>query len=54
MENLLGKASGVYVWCIAIGYGLNDRGSGVQFPAGTGNFSPRYRVQTGSGAHAAS
>jgi hypothetical protein len=39
---------------IAIGYGLEDRMIGVQFPAGAGNFSLRHRVQTGSGAHPAS
>jgi hypothetical protein len=36
------------------GYGLEDRGSRVRFPAGTGNFSLHHRVQTGSGAHPAS
>jgi hypothetical protein len=30
---------------------LDDRGSGVRLPAGTGNFSPHHGVQTGSGAH---
>jgi hypothetical protein len=39
---------------IALGYGLNDRGSGVRFPAGAGNFSLKHRVQHGSGAHPAS
>jgi hypothetical protein len=39
---------------IALGYGLDDRGSRVQFPAGTGNFSLHHRVQNGSGAHPAS
>jgi hypothetical protein len=39
---------------IALGYGLNDRGSRVQFPAGVGNFSLHHRVQNGSGAHPAS
>jgi hypothetical protein len=34
-------------------YGLDDRGPGVRFPAGAGNFS-LHRVQTGSGAHPAS
>jgi len=28
--------------------------TGVQFPAGAGNFSLHHRVQTGSGAHSAS
>jgi hypothetical protein len=36
------------------GYGLDDRGSGVRFPAGAGNFSLKHRVQNGSGAHTAS
>jgi hypothetical protein len=35
---------------IALGYGLDDRGSGVRFPAGAGNFSLHHR----SGAHPAS
>jgi hypothetical protein len=39
---------------IALGYGLDDRGSGVRLPAGAGNFSLYYRVQNGSGAHPAS
>jgi hypothetical protein len=39
---------------IALGYGLDDRGSMVRFPAGAGNFSLHYRVQNGSGAHPAS
>jgi hypothetical protein len=33
---------------IALGYGLDDRGSGVRFPAGAGNFSLHHRVQNGS------
>jgi hypothetical protein len=36
---------------IALGYGLDDRGSRVRFPAGAGNFSLLYRVQNVSGAH---
>jgi hypothetical protein len=36
---------------IALGYGLDDRGSRVRFPAGTGNFSLHHRVQNGSGDH---
>jgi hypothetical protein len=36
---------------IALGYGLDDRGSRVLFPAGAGNFSLHHRVQNGSGAH---
>jgi hypothetical protein len=39
---------------IAMGYGLDDRGSRVRFPTGAGNFSLHYRVQNGSGAHPAS
>jgi hypothetical protein len=35
---------------IALGYGRDDRGSRVRFPAGTGN-SLYHRVQDGSGAH---
>jgi hypothetical protein len=37
-----------------LGYGLEDQGSRVRFPAGVGNFSIHYRVQNGSGAHPAS
>jgi hypothetical protein len=32
---------------IALGYGLDDRGSRVRFPAGAGNFSLHQRVQNG-------
>jgi hypothetical protein len=39
---------------IALGYGLDDRGSRVRFPAGTGNFTLHHRVQNGFGAHPAS
>jgi hypothetical protein len=39
---------------IALGYGLDDRGSRVRFPAGAGNFSLHYRVKNGCGAHPAS
>jgi hypothetical protein len=39
---------------IALGYGLDERGSRVRFPAGSGNFSLHHRVQNGSGAHSAS
>jgi hypothetical protein len=38
----------------ALGYGLDDRGSRVRFPAGAGNFSLHHRVQNGSGAYPAS
>jgi hypothetical protein len=39
---------------IALGYGLDDRGSRLRFPAGAGNFSLHHRVQNGFGAHPAS
>jgi hypothetical protein len=39
---------------IALGYGLDDRGSRFRFPTGAGNFSFHHRVQNGSGAHPAS
>jgi hypothetical protein len=39
---------------IAVGYGLDDRGSRVPFAAGAGNFSLHHRVQNVSGAHPAS
>jgi hypothetical protein len=39
---------------IALGYGLEDRGSKVRFPVGAGNFSLHNSVQKGSGAHPAS
>jgi hypothetical protein len=39
---------------IALGYGLDDRGSTVRFLAGAGNFYIHHRVQNGSGAHPAS
>jgi hypothetical protein len=39
---------------IALGYGMDDRGSRFRFPAGTGNFSLHHRVQNGSGAYPAS
>jgi hypothetical protein len=39
---------------IALGYGLDDRGSRVRFPAEAGNFSLHRRVQNGSGTHPAS
>jgi hypothetical protein len=39
---------------IAAGYVLDDPIIGVRFPAGTGNFSLRHRVQTCSGTHPAS
>jgi hypothetical protein len=38
---------------IALGYGLDDRGSKVRFLAGAGNFSLHHRVQNSSGAHPA-
>jgi hypothetical protein len=39
---------------IALGYGLDDRGSKVRFPVGARNFSLHHRLQNGSGAHPAS
>jgi hypothetical protein len=39
---------------IALGYGLEDRGSGFRFPAGSGNCSLHNRVKNDSGAHPAS
>jgi hypothetical protein len=39
---------------IALGYGLDDLGSRVRFPAEAGNFSFHHRIQNGSGAHPAS
>jgi hypothetical protein len=36
---------------IALGYGLDDRGSRVRFPARAGNFSLHHRVQNCFGAH---
>jgi hypothetical protein len=36
---------------IALGYGLDDGGSRVRFPAGAGNFSLHHRVQNGFGTH---
>jgi hypothetical protein len=39
---------------IALGHGLDDRGSGVRFPAGAGNFSLHHRVQNGTEANPAS
>jgi hypothetical protein len=43
-----------YFCDIALGYGLDDRGSRVLFSTGAGNFSLHHRVQTGSEAHPAS
>jgi hypothetical protein len=39
---------------LALGYGLDDRGSRVRFQARAGNFSLHHRIQNGSGAHPAS
>jgi hypothetical protein len=39
---------------VALGRGLDDRGSRVRFLAGAGNFSLHHRVQNGSGAHPSS
>jgi hypothetical protein len=38
---------------IALGSGLDDRGSRIRFPVGAGNYSLHHRVQNGSGAHPA-
>jgi hypothetical protein len=45
------KKCAVYV---ALGYGLDDQGSRVRFPAGAWNFSLHHRIHNGSGAHPAS
>jgi hypothetical protein len=39
---------------IALGYGLDDRGSRVRFPVGAGNFSLHHHLQNGSGVHRSS
>jgi hypothetical protein len=39
---------------IALGYGLDELGFRVRFPAGAENFSLHHRFQKGSGAHPAS
>jgi hypothetical protein len=39
---------------ITLGYGLDDQGTRVRFPAGVGNLSLHHRIQNGSGAHPAS
>jgi hypothetical protein len=39
---------------IALGYGLDDQGYRVRFPAESGKFSLHNGFQNGSGAHAAS
>jgi hypothetical protein len=36
---------------MGLGYGLDDWGSRVRYPAGARNFSLHHRVQNGSGAH---
>jgi hypothetical protein len=38
---------------IELGYGLDDGGSRIRFPAGAGNFCLHHRVQKGCGIHAA-
>jgi hypothetical protein len=50
----LAKKSGDSSVGIALGYGQDDRGSRIRFPAGAGNFSLHHRVQNGFGAHPAS
>jgi hypothetical protein len=45
----------LHMWSVAaLGYGLDEQGSRVRFPAGAGNFSLYHRVHNGSGAHPAS
>jgi hypothetical protein len=39
---------------IALGYGLDNRGSRIRFPARAGNISLHHRVKNGNGAHPAS
>jgi hypothetical protein len=39
---------------IALGCGLDDRGSRVRFPAAAGNVSLHHRIKNDSGAHPAS
>jgi hypothetical protein len=39
---------------IALGYGMDNRGSRVRFPAEAGKFSLHHRVQNASGANPAS
>jgi hypothetical protein len=39
---------------IKLGYGLDERGSRVWFPAGAGSFPLHHRVQNRSGDHPAS
>jgi hypothetical protein len=53
MENMKSRDSSVG---IALGYGLDDRGSMFQYSVGggAGNFSLHHRVQNGSGVHPAS
>jgi hypothetical protein len=36
---------------IALGYGLDDQGSRVRFPAESENLSLHHRIQNDSGAH---
>jgi hypothetical protein len=48
------KAEGDSSVGIALGYGLDGRGSRVRFPAGAGNSSLHHRVQNDCGAHPAS
>jgi hypothetical protein len=54
-EHWLEKDLGIYgISSIVSDYGLDDRASGVRFPAGAKDFSSSLCVQTGSGAHPAS
>jgi hypothetical protein len=38
----------------SLGYGLDEQGSRIRFPAGAGNFPLHHRAQNGSGTHPAS
>jgi hypothetical protein len=43
----------MYYMIFVLGYGLDEQGSRVRFPARAGNFYLHHRVQNGSGAHPA-
>jgi len=49
---LLHRLPALRIYCL--GYGLDDRGSVVRFPAWAGNFSLHRRIQNGSGDHTTS
>jgi hypothetical protein len=48
---VLSEAQGQVYFYVVLGYGLDDRGSRVRFPAGAGNFSLHHRIRNGCGAH---